>query len=73
VKQSACLQTTRVSAPCEKCGEFSNPVHLPVDNSGIYCPTCCPCTSSQKTPDLTGAARCHTVRSMSDHQPPTAS
>jgi hypothetical protein len=37
-----CHQSKLAHRPCAKCGKYLVIVHMPIDQVGYYCPTCCP-------------------------------
>ena len=45
-----CIVTSRMVAPCDRCGQPASPVHMPRQEHGLYCADCCPvCPKSEET------------------------
>ena len=40
-----CIVTSRMVAPCDRCGRPASPVHMPRQEHGLYCADCCPVCS----------------------------
>ena len=38
---SPCIITSRMVAPCDRCGRPASPVHMPRREHGLYCGECC--------------------------------
>lgn len=48
----ACVQSSRIAAPCQKCGGRPLVVHINTKPLATYCPQCCPvCAASQENPE----------------------
>ena len=45
---SPCIITSRMVAPCDRCGQPASPVHMPRREHGLYCADCCPVCSKAK-------------------------
>jgi hypothetical protein len=43
----SCTKTTRVSAPCSKCGAWPPVVHIPSSHLDVLCESCCPACSAK--------------------------
>ena len=49
---SPCIITSRMVAPCDRCGQPASPVHMPRREHGLYCADCCPvCSKVNREPN----------------------
>ena len=37
-----CLRTSKISVACDMCGSWPEIAHLPHDDYGFFCASCCP-------------------------------